>query len=77
MGTIRETDWESPYYVDDLPEVTAKICFVRIGEEDFIELKTLGPSDEMYDPDILQVLRLSKRTIETMASLMKTFSKDA
>ena len=68
MGTIRKFEYEPPITTDllsdELPEIDAKICNVVVNGESFIEIKTLGPVDEMYHPDDLQVLRLSKEAID-------------
>ena len=77
IGVVREVDYEQPIDADELPELTAKICFVKIGDEEFVELKTLGPVDEPYHPDDLQVMRLSKSVIDKIVIQFRMFAKNA
>jgi hypothetical protein len=77
MGTIRSFEYEAPHSFDALPEVTGKLCFMVVDDEEFVEIKTLGPVDQAYDPDDLQIVRLSKQAVEEIVAHWKSFSSSA
>lgn len=79
FGTIRNFDaeFDPPITNEALHEVDAKICLVEVDGERFIEIKTLGSVDAMYDPEELQVLRFSKSAIDLIVGHWKFYHKDA
>ena len=77
FGTVVSFDFETSISSDALPEVTGKLCFVEIDGEEFLEIKTLGPVDEAYNEDDLQVIRLSKRAFEELKFQWESFSANA
>lgn len=76
IGTIRDFDYEGPISHEPIPEVTGKICFVKIGDEEFVEIKTLGPVEETYSDEDLQVIRITKHAFVQIQSMWNTFSRD-
>ena len=75
MGTIRSFEFEEPITQDDLPEVDAKIAYIELNGEGFIEIKTLGAVDDTYHPDELQVLRLSESAIDLITKHWEFYHK--
>jgi len=76
IGTVRDFDYEGPISHEPLPELTGKICFVKIDDEELVEIKTLGPSDQMYSDEYLQVIRITKNAFIQIQAMWNTFSPD-
>ena len=70
MGTIRSFEFEEPITQDDLPEVDAKIAYIELNGEGFIEIKTLGAVDDTYHPEASPGPQDSHYLFEKFAGMM-------